>query len=71
MSLKIDDSLNQEGCIWLVDQVTPQENERFTWLEVFARWSNFGRRPAYYERNESRRFLLERRFKEGGHYVCQ
>lgn len=70
MSLKIGDSLHQEGSIWLVQQVIPHENERFTWLEVWASWSRFGRMPPFWS-NENRRFLLARRFKEGGHLVCQ
>jgi len=60
-TIKVGETFNRYGTEWIALAVTHEENERFVWENVKAKWSGFGPAPLWPGRVET--FHMNRRKK--------
>lgn len=65
-TVEVGKYLNYEGSMWIVDEITPEENSLFCWLKVFVRWSGIGPRPPWAD--EKYHTLYLNRQRKSPHY---
>jgi len=58
----IGKGLVSEGCQFTITKATRENNHRFTWVNVVARWAGYGPRPVFAD--EDKRFLLDRQRRD-------